>query len=94
MAATDLVSRGQSETVSKPKTGFARFWNTLKQIFHEAIGAVFAVLALAWIQSGIRAWTRDVSHWLIYAAFAFAVLLMFFAWTSFRRARQLRQEVR
>ena len=26
---------------------------------------MFAVLALAWINSAVRAWTRDVAHWLI-----------------------------
>ena len=51
---------------------------------------VFAVLALAWLQSAIRAWTRDVSHWLVFVALGVTVLLAVFAWTSFRRARQLR----
>ena len=70
------------------KSGFARVWRTLKQLFHELVAGVFAVLALAWLQSAIRAWTRDVSHWLVFAAFGVAVLLGVFAWTSFRRSRQ------
>ena len=72
------------------KGGFARVWRTLKQLFHEGVAGVFAVLALAWLQSAIRAWTRDVSHWLVFAALGVTVLLAVFAWTSFRRARQLR----
>jgi hypothetical protein len=72
------------------KGGFARFWRTLKQLFHEVVAGVFAVLALAWLQSATRAWTQDVAHWLVFAAFGMAVLLGVFAWTSFRRSRQIR----
>ena len=52
-------------------------------------GAVFAVLALAWLNSAVRAWTRDVAPWLIAIAAAVAALFLFFAVTSFRRARKL-----
>jgi hypothetical protein len=72
-----------------PKGGFARVWRTLKQLFHEVVAGVFAVLALAWLQSAIRAWTRDVAYWLVVAAFGMAALLAGFAWTSFRRSRQI-----
>jgi len=51
---------------------------------------VFVVLSLAWLQSAIRAWTRDVAHWLVAVAFAIAVLLAVLGWTSFHSARQLR----
>jgi hypothetical protein len=79
-----------SEVQPARKSGFARFWRTLKQIFHEVVGGVFAVLALVWVQSAIRAWTRDVAHWLVFAACGMAIVLGIFAWTSFRRARQMR----
>jgi hypothetical protein len=72
------------------KGGFARFWRTLRQIFHEVVGGVFAVLALVWVQSAIRAWTRDVAHWLVFAALGVAAAMGIFAWTSFRRSRQIR----
>jgi hypothetical protein len=72
------------------KGGFARFWRTLRQIFHEVVGGVFAVLALVWVQSAIRAWTRDVAHWLVFAAIGVAAAMSIFAWTSFRRSRQIR----
>jgi ABC-type Fe3+ transport system permease subunit len=80
-----LVSGGQPAA----NGGFRRVWRTLKQLFHELVAGVFAVLALAWLQSAIRAWTRDVAHWLVVAAFGVAVLLAGFAWTSFRRSRQI-----
>jgi hypothetical protein len=72
------------------KSGFARFWRTLRQLFHEVVAGVFAVLALVWVQSAIRAWTHDVAHWLVFAACGVAIVLGIFAWTSFRRSRQIR----
>jgi len=53
------------------------------------MGAVFAVLAIGWLNSAFRAWTRDVAHWLILVSVGVAVLFVFFAVSSFRRARQL-----
>jgi hypothetical protein len=69
------------------KSGFARFWRTLEQLFHELVAGIFAVLALVWLQSAFRAWTRDVAHWLVFAAFGVAILMGVFAWTSFWRSR-------
>jgi hypothetical protein len=71
-------------------TGFRRLWRVLKQLFHETTGAVFAVLALAWINSAVRAWTRDVAHWLIALAVCVAGLFGFFSVTQFIRARKVR----
>jgi len=61
----------------------------MKQLFLEAVGALFAVLALAWFNAAFRAWTRDVTPWLIVLAVSVALLFVFFAVTSFRRARKL-----
>lgn len=69
--------------------GFRRLWRVLKQLFHEAIGAVFAILAFGWLNLAFRAWTRDVAHWLIGVSVAVALLFVFFAVSAFRRARQL-----
>jgi multisubunit Na+/H+ antiporter MnhB subunit len=69
--------------------GFTRFWRTLKQLFHELTGALFAVLALGWLNAAFRAWTRDAARWLISIAVAVGLLFAFFAVTSFRRARKL-----
>ncbi len=61
----------------------------MKQIFHEVIGAMFAVLAFGWLNSAFRAWSRDVAHWLIAIAVAVAALFVLFSVSSFRRSRQL-----
>jgi hypothetical protein len=80
------IRAAQSAT---PQGSFGRLWRTLKQLFHEMIGAVFAVLALAWLNAALRAWTRDVAYWLIALAVCVAVLFAFFSVTSFFRARRL-----
>lgn len=64
-------------------------WLTLRQLFHEIVGGIFAVLALAWMQSAVRAYTRDAARWLVFAACAVAVVLAVFSWTSFRRSRRI-----
>ena len=69
--------------------GFRRLLRTMKQVFYEVMGAMFAVLAFAWFNLAFRAWTRDVAHWLIGASVGVALLFVFFAFSSFRRARQL-----
>jgi len=53
------------------------------------IGAVFGVLAFAWLNAAFRSWTRDAARWLIGVAVAVALLFVFFAVSSFRRARKL-----
>jgi len=75
---------------SRPQPGgFRRLWRALKQLFHEVIGAVFAVLALGWMNAAFRAWTRDVAYWLMALAVLVAGLFAFFAVTSFLRARRI-----
>jgi hypothetical protein len=76
-------------TAPQQQGGFRRVWRALKQLFHEVTGAVFAVLALAWLNAALRAWTRDVARWLIGLAVAVALLFLFFAVTSFRKAWKL-----
>jgi hypothetical protein len=69
--------------------GFRRLWRVLRQLFHEVIGAVFAVLALAWANAALRSWARAVPRWLVVTAVFVAAAMLFFSWTSFRRARRL-----
>lgn len=70
------------------RRGFRRLWRVLKQLFHEVIGASFAVLALGWLNSALRAWTRDAAHWLIGVSIAVGLIFIAFSVSSFRRARQ------
>jgi hypothetical protein len=69
--------------------GFRRFWRVLRQLFHEMVGAVFAVLALAWGNAALRAWSRDGARWMVGMAVAVTLMMAFFSWTSFRRAQRM-----
>lgn len=83
------MSTATSAATATQQGGFRRLWRALSQLFHEAIAAVFAVLALGWLNAALRAWTRDVAGWLIGLAIVVALLFGFFAVTSFRKARRL-----
>ncbi len=74
---------------TRPPGSFRRLWRVLRQLFHEVVGAVFAVLALGWLNAAFRAWTRDGARWLVALAVAVAVLFVFFAVSSFRHALKL-----
>jgi hypothetical protein len=90
-AAITSASSASAVPASQPSQpgGFRRLWRALKQLFHETTGALFAILALAWLNNAFRAWTRDTAHWLIALAVVVAAIFIFFAVSSFRRARQI-----
>ncbi|HEY6946801.1 MAG TPA: hypothetical protein VI431_16810 [Candidatus Acidoferrum sp.] len=84
-----MSTTASASAASPPQGGFRRLWRVLRQLFHEVVGAVFAVLALGWLNAAFRAWTRDASRWLVALAVAVAGLLVFFSVTSFRHAHKL-----
>jgi hypothetical protein len=84
-----MSSAATSPAAAPRQGGFHRFWRALKQLLLEVAGACFAVIGLTWLNLALRSWTRDMSHWLVAAAVAFALLFFFFAVSSFRRARKL-----
>jgi len=84
-----MSSAATSPAAVPRRGGFHRFWRAVKQLFLEVVGAIFAFLGIVWLNVALRSWTRDVAHWLIAAAVAFALLFFFFAVSSFRRARKL-----
>ena len=72
------------------QSAWARLKRTLKVLFYEVAGAVFAVLALAWLNLTFRGYlTRDASKWFLTIPLFVAALFIFFAISSFRRARKL-----
>jgi multisubunit Na+/H+ antiporter MnhB subunit len=84
-----MSTTANAASASRPQGGFRRLWRVLRQLFHEVVGAVFAILAMGWLNAAFRAWTRDASRWLVALAVLVAALLVFFAVTSFRYARKL-----
>ncbi|MGA2898652.1 MAG: hypothetical protein ABSF40_00265 [Candidatus Acidiferrales bacterium] len=65
-------------------------WRAARQFFHEAMGALFAIFALYGAVAAWRQWHSKVAAWLLGFALVYAVLMAFFAVTSFRRARRVR----
>jgi len=43
------MSASASAPASSQPQGFRRLWRALRQLFHEFVGAVFAILALGWL---------------------------------------------
>jgi hypothetical protein len=84
-----MSTAANAAAAPQQRRGFQRFWRALRQLFHELIAAGFAMLALAWLNAALRAWTRDAARWLIGLAVAVALLFVFFALTSFRKAQKL-----
>jgi len=84
-----MSTAASAATAPQPQGGFRRFWRALRQLFHELIAAVFAVLALGWLNAALRAWTRDAARWLVGVAVAVALVFAFFAVTSFCKARKV-----
>jgi cell division protein FtsW (lipid II flippase) len=74
---------------SRSGGGFRRMWRALKQLFYEMTGAAFAILALVWLNTAFRAWTRDTAHWLLAVVILVAAIFVFFAVSSFRRAKKI-----
>ena len=69
---------------------FGRLWLALRQLFHEATGALFLVLALSWTAASIRLWEHGGATWLLGTTIGFALLMVFFGVTSFLTSRRLR----
>jgi hypothetical protein len=85
-----VAATSPTVTSAPPQSAWARFKRTLKVLFYEVAGAVFAVLALAWLNLTIRGYlTRDASRWFLAVPLFVAALFIFFAVSSFRRARKL-----
>jgi hypothetical protein len=85
-----VAATSPTVTSAPPQGAWARFKRTLKVLFYEVAGAVFAVLALAWLNLTIRGYlTRDASPWFLAMPLVVAALFIFFAVSSFLRARKL-----
>jgi hypothetical protein len=85
-----VAATSPTVTSAPPQGAWARLKRTLKVLFYEVAGALFAVLALAWLNLTIRGYlTRDASPWFLTIPLFVAALFIFFAVSSFRRARKL-----
>jgi hypothetical protein len=66
-------------------------WRVARQIFHEAMGTVFAVFALYGALAAWRQWKTRPIVWLIAFSIAYTIMMLAFSFMAFRRARRIGQ---
>jgi hypothetical protein len=64
-------------------------WRAIRQVFHEATGTLFFLIAISAAQSAWRVWHRGVAHWLLGLSCGYALLMVIFGILSFRDARRV-----
>jgi glycerol uptake facilitator-like aquaporin len=65
-------------------------WRVTRQIFHEAMGTLFAVFALYGVMAVYRQWHTRPVRWVVAFAILYAVMMAVWAFAAFRRARRVR----
>jgi len=65
------------------------FWRVARQLFHEAIGTIFAVFALYGALAAWRQWKTRPMLWLIAFSIAYTIAMLAFSFAAFRRARRI-----
>ncbi len=69
---------------------FTRLWFLLRQLWHEVMGALFAVLAFIGASTTFREWRAGFGTRFLMAAL-FTVMMAYFGFTSFRSARKIKR---
>lgn len=70
---------------------FSRVWFVLRQLWHEIVGFLFLVLALAGASTTFREWRAGSGGRILLAA-GFTLMMAYFGITSFRSARKVRHQ--
>jgi glycerol uptake facilitator-like aquaporin len=65
-------------------------WRVTRQIFHEAMGTLFAVFALYGALAVWRQWHSRPVLWVMAFAIVYALMMAAWAYAAFRRARRVR----
>jgi glycerol uptake facilitator-like aquaporin len=66
-------------------------WRVTRQLFHEAMGTIFAVFAIYGILAAWRQWKAHPVVWLIAFSIAYTLTMAAFSVGAFRRARRIGQ---
>lgn len=67
------------------------FWRLARQLFHEAVGAFFALFAAYGILAAWRQWKAHPVVWVIAFSIAYAIMMAAFSLAAFLRARRIGQ---
>jgi hypothetical protein len=65
-------------------------WRVMRQVFHEAIGAMFGIFAAWGAYAAWKQWKHGPILWVMGLAIVYAVTMAAFAVESFLRARRVR----
>jgi predicted Co/Zn/Cd cation transporter (cation efflux family) len=83
------ASQQSPSQAPRPRGFFRTAWRALQQLFHEMTGAMFALLGLAAFNSALRSWRSGAANWTVALPIVYALLMIYFAVTSFRFARRV-----
>ena len=72
------------------KVTLRAIWRAIRQFFHEATGALFGMFAVYGAVAAWREWHSRPTAWLLGFTLVYAVAMLIFAFTSFRRSRRIR----
>jgi hypothetical protein len=72
------------------KVALRVMWRAIRQFFHEATGALFGMFAVYGAVAAWREWHSRPTAWLLGFTLVYAVAMLIFAFTSFRRSRRIR----
>jgi hypothetical protein len=65
-------------------------WRVTLQLFHEMVGALFALFAFFGVMSAWRQWKNHPIPWVIGFALGYAVMMAAFSFLAFRSAGRVR----
>lgn len=72
------------------RNSFSVLWRAGRQLFHEATGTLFFLIAASAVESSWRAWQRGAGQLMIVVGGVYAILMVLFGVLSFRDARRVR----
>jgi 4-hydroxybenzoate polyprenyltransferase len=65
------------------------WWRAARQLFHESVGAVFALFAVYGALATWRQWKAHPIVWLMIFSVAYTIAMAAFSVVAFRRARRI-----
>lgn len=84
MAAGVLPGLKRAAKVTLPA-----LWRAARQLFHEVVGALFALFAVYGALSAWRQWKNHPVPWIMGFALVYAVMMAAFSLAAFRSARRI-----
>jgi glycerol uptake facilitator-like aquaporin len=69
---------------------FHYVWRSVRQLFHEATGALFLVFSGVGAFSAVRQWSNPAGHWIAWLAAGYALMMGAFGVNAFRDSRRVR----